>query len=85
MVSTLARNASDMVSIPALGAIFPIFITSTTLTLDMLKLGSASILGPICFELSLSFNIGSGTSSGGRASIRVGFDHPIDPEQRMHL
>ena len=31
MVSTLARNASDVGSIPALSTIFPIFITTTTI------------------------------------------------------
>ena len=32
MVSTLAQNARGVGSIPALGTIFPIFITSTTLS-----------------------------------------------------
>ena len=46
LVSTLAWNARDVGLIPALGAIFPIFITLTTLvvvTIILYKLHTVSV------------------------------------------
>ena len=40
MVNTLAQNARDVGAIPALGTIFPIFITLTTLVIANTRLGS---------------------------------------------
>ena len=50
MVSTLAQNARDMGSIAALGAIFAIIITPTTLLLGITSTGQE---GPLCSSVRI--------------------------------
>ena len=60
MLSTLAQNTRDVGSIPTLGAIFPIFINTTTILLDVSKISHLPqpVTDHQCYTFSLFIKSG---------------------------
>ena len=56
MVSTLARNVRDVGSIPAVGIIFPIFTTPTTVLLSIYS-HNKYVIGRIIIIITAGFSL----------------------------